>query len=464
MKMDIKKLIIKSAKFLFLLFIMIGTLSSIKAAAMTGGGKHLPATKQNVKNTRKGEIKYDATDGVAYDSKYLARLREKIKKDWSKVRRMRVPKSYPVKHVQTSYKGVKGVLITGLPYKGKETRFFAWYGTPEQKDGNKVPAVVLVHGAYGTASDVWVYYWLRRGYAAISIDTGGMIPMRGPKDLIKKEPHGYPGPQPKRWGGFLHGQDDYREQWVFHQTANIIIAHTFLASLPGVDSSRTGITGVSWGGFLAVLAASVDNRFKCAAPVFGCGFIGNDCGWSDGLKKMGEKGRRWVHLWDPAFYMENLDIPVLWVNSTNDPYYSLPSLQKSYRLTPGNDTLAIRVDMVHNLEIGIKVREVFTFSNSVLMGKKQLPKIIDQGIENGIAWGTFDTTVPVIKAELNYSTHTGDWKKRKWKSMPAELDETAKRVTANIPENTRVYCINIITKRRNIVSFPHVEISSEIMK
>ena len=73
--------------------------------------------------------------------------------------------------------GVRAIAFTGLPFRGTPTRVFAWLGIPEVKPGEKVPAMVLVHGGGGTAFDEWVRLWVARGYAAIAMDTCGQVPV-----------------------------------------------------------------------------------------------------------------------------------------------------------------------------------------------------------------------------------------------------------------------------------------------
>ena len=66
---------------------------------------------------------------------------------------------------------VKTLFYDGLPWKGRPTRVFAYYGAPAQPAGTRVPAMVLVHGGGGTAFDSWIRLWNSRGYAAIAMDT-----------------------------------------------------------------------------------------------------------------------------------------------------------------------------------------------------------------------------------------------------------------------------------------------------
>jgi len=77
--------------------------------------------------------------------------------------------------------GVKALFYEGAKFKGQPTRVFAYYGAPKEvsaEPGKKVPAMVLIHGGGGTAFDRWVKVWNSRGYAAISMDLCGCVPIR----------------------------------------------------------------------------------------------------------------------------------------------------------------------------------------------------------------------------------------------------------------------------------------------
>ena len=395
----------------------------------------------------------------------LSRLGEfkKIKRLWDDAHLKDTPEIYPANGIVA--KGVKSIFFRGLPYKGRETRVFAWYCIPVNKDSKKVPAMVLIHGAGGTAIVQWVRLWNKRGYAAISLDTHGAFPVLNRRDqVIKKMPHDYSGPRPSRWGGFEYGDEDIRDQWMFHAVADAILAHSLIRSFPGVDENRIGITGISWGGVLACIAASVDPRFKCAVPVYGCGFLGEKTSWAEELRQLEIKGQKWLRMWDPSGYLEDIKIPVLWIASTNDPYFYLPSLQKSYRLIAPYSTLCIRVDMGHNIGEGLKPGEIYAFTDSILKNKKPLPEILEQGRTKDQAWITFRSSFPIVKAEFNYTIASGLWKKRKWKIGDAEVDNTENRATTRIPKGTTVYYFNIIDKRNLIVSSPCVIERSGVRK
>src|SRR6185369_6995118 len=124
------------------------------------------------------------------------------------------------------------------------------------------------------------------------------------------------------------------EMWSYHAVAAVVRAHSMLLSLPDVDAERTGLTGISWGGYLTCIVAGIDPRFKVAVPVYGCGFLGENSYWkSNSLAAMTPASRElWLKLFDPGAYLAGVHRPILFVNGTTDFAYPLDSYQKSYRL------------------------------------------------------------------------------------------------------------------------------------
>ena len=174
--------------------------------------------------------------------------------------------------------GLEAVYIENEPYQGNRTTVFAWMGLPELKPGEQCPAMVLLHGGGGTAFDSWVGLWNARGYAAIAIDQCGCQPQI---PVVDGEPHDRnPDGGPPGWDqSVLQINDPPTDQWQYHAITAAIRAHSLLAHHPDVDADRIGVTGISWGGYMTCLVAAVDERFKCAVPVYGCGFLGENSGW-----------------------------------------------------------------------------------------------------------------------------------------------------------------------------------------
>jgi dienelactone hydrolase len=185
---------------------------------------------------------------------------------------------------------VHSLTYAGEEYQGKPTQVFAFYASPitlgEAKPGEKkFPGVVLIHGGGGTAFAEWAHLWAKRGYAAIAMDLGGSRPPdpvfdeKTGADLSRQTdsksrtrlPDGGPGQGHEEKFDSIGG--DTSDDWPYHAVASVMRAHTLLRSFPEVDAESTAVTGISWGGYTTCLVASLDDRFKAAVPVYGCGFL-----------------------------------------------------------------------------------------------------------------------------------------------------------------------------------------------
>lgn len=353
--------------------------------------------------------------------------------------------------------GCEAIFYDGPKFQEKPTKVFAWYGLPEGKaPGGKWPAMVLAHGGGGTAFAAWVRLWTERGYAAIAMDTCGQVP-RGEYGKWDRNPNG----GPPGWGGLDQIDAPVEDQWSYHAVADVILAHSLLRALPGVDPNRIGLTGISWGGYLTCIVAGVDPRFKFAVPVYGCGFLGEDSAWVEPLGNLPkEKAERWLSLWDPSVYLARAAIPMLWVTGTNDFAFPMNSLQKSYRLPKAPHALAIRVRMAHaHGGPGENPEEIRAYADKMLAGGAPLPTVTGQGRDGTTVWAAYDPDAPVDHAELNFTKAAGPWKDRLWETTPTTLDAEKHRVTAALPEGTTVYYLNLFDTAGRVISSEHEELA-----
>lgn len=357
-----------------------------------------------------------------------------------------------VYEAETQESGVRALFYDSVPWKGKPTRVFAYYGAPA---GKKLPAMVLIHGGGGTAFAEWVRMWNKRGYAAIAMDTGGNRPEKAAKDKLwspVKLHHEYGGPS--GWGDFANVDAPPGDQWSYHAVAAAVLAHSLIRSFPEVDPKRIGVTGISWGGYLTDIVSGLDSRFRFAAPVYGCGFLGEDSAWLKDFQKLGkERAERWLSLWDPSQYLGASRIPMLWVTGTNDFAYPFSSLQKSYRLPKGERTLSIRVRMPHGHPQGAAPEEIFAFADHLLRKGQPLARIVTTHT-NSVE---YKSKRPIGKAELNFTLDGGRWQDRKWQNVPAQLDTDSRRAKAEVPAGATAWYFNLFDDRGLVVSSEHHE-------
>lgn len=351
---------------------------------------------------------------------------------------------------------IKAATLQGVNYRGDKTSFFVYYAVPEGADASHpVPAMVLIHGGGGKAFWNWVQEWVNRGYAAISMGNNGQLPV------------GIEGnPYDKKWGAwaklqdginlpcgdFQHGLRPYDEQWPYCAVANIMLAHSFLTSLPGVDAERVGVTGNSWGGYLTLMSAAVDKRYKFAAPVYGCGFYKE---FDIHSVMSGPAWERWIELWDPCHYISHIDVPISWACGTNDFYFSFGALQKSFALAQIPPYKAVRSPMKHTDGGDMMPLETFALADHLLKGGADLPVVQEPVLgKKGKVSVTYDSAGrSVQKLELLYlTTDEGPWEERKWKRIELPLPKKGSTVTTKVPEGAKTLFFNVTTAEDIVAS------------
>ena len=370
------------------------------------------------------------------------------------------PRFEKTSDVTTEERDVQAIYYDTKPFRGRATRTFAFLGVPKHAAGERVPAMVLVHGGGGTAFPEWVKLWNDRGYAAIAMDTCGAIPERTPdKKAWRRNPVG----GPSGWDdSFMQMDAAVTDQWQYHALADILLAHSLIRSLPDVDPDRTGLTGISWGGYLTCLAVGVDDRFKFAVPVYGCGFI-DQCVWAPTLAKMPpDKAKAWLEQWDPRHYLKDAATPMLWVTGTNDFAYPFPALQASYRLPKGPRTLSVTLRMPHGHPPGQTPEVIHAYADSFFKNAAPLPTVTagpTRDAKAGTASAAFTSKTPIARAEILYTRDTGTWQKRAWQTDPATIDAAGGgKVSATLPDGVKAYYFNLTDDRGLTVSTEHEEL------
>jgi hypothetical protein len=208
---------------------------------------------------------------------------------------------------------------------------------------------------------------------------------------------------------------------------------------------------------MTCIVAGVIPAVKCAIPVYGCGFLGDNSVWKDAVfpTKPPQLIDRWLELWDPSVYLRSVDLPMCWLSGTNDVAYPLDSFQKSYLLPSGETTLCIRVDMPHSHVDGWTSTEIGIYADSQLRKGVPLPRLNHHGADGHHLWAEFDSDQPLVSAEINFTRALGHWHDRRFNRLPAQLDPSTGKVKAPIPPKTTVCFVNVFDDQGCVVSTPH---------
>jgi hypothetical protein len=95
----------------------------------------------------------------------------------------------------------------------------------------------------------------------------------------------------------------------------------------------------------------------------------------------------------------------------------------------------------------------------VLRGGKPLPKISAVKLSGNSARVPVGSSVPLKAATLNYTTDSGAWQKREWKTVPARIEGSS--VSASLPPQRPLVAFLAITDERGLrVSSEHFSVEA----
>lgn len=363
---------------------------------------------------------------------------------------------------------VHSLLYAGEPFDGHETEVFAFYASPatlgDADADAQFPGVVLIHGGGGTAFAEWTFLWAKRGYAAIAMDLSGSRPIdpvydsagipvanqSSRPDTRTRLPNG--GPNHGHPEKFDSIGGDHSDDWPYHAVASVVRAHSLLRSFPEVIVDRTAVTGISWGGYTTCLVASVDDRFKAAVPVYGCGFLfEGESVQKPSIDKLGQRREQWIDAYDPSSQLIRCRVPILFVNGTNDIHYPLDSYQKSFDVVPGPKQMRIEVNMRHGHPAGWAPQEIGLFIDSYCRDQTPLASPGELRVDGDKIHMAYTSAVPLKSAALHYTTDTGLRSKRVWQSLPAEIENKVVTV-AKPPAEANTWFIAVTDQRDAMVT------------
>lgn len=188
----------------------------------------------------------------------------------------------------------------------------------------KYPLILTVHGGpYGSFKNTFsqIYgtrVWTHNGYIVFAPNPRGS---NGYSDEFS---------QANRYD---LGGGDYRD---------IMDGVDYIISKGFVDTTKMGVTGGSYGGYLTNWIISQNNRFKAAVSMYGLFSLFTD--WSNSWQPSWEKMYLGYYYWEkpidmknqyvsrsPAFYAQNITTPTLILHGDSDLYTNLSNSREMYQ-------------------------------------------------------------------------------------------------------------------------------------
>ncbi|MDD3155548.1 MAG: prolyl oligopeptidase family serine peptidase, partial [Victivallaceae bacterium] len=241
------------------------------------------------------------------------------------------------------------------------------------------------------------------------------------------------------------------DQWVYHATATVLRCRSFLASLPGVNAGQIGLTGISWGGYLATLAAGLDPDFSFVAPVYGCGFLYPSRSHLFDEANL-EETARWDALFDPGRLASKMKAKYMLFTGTNDFAFPLASAEKTRHAVRSENCWMLRNNWPHDHTISWEEETIFDFADHARNNRKS-PAIGMPQMQNRKLIVPIDPADKQIRSvELLY-TRAGtpeEWNDCLWRALPAK--SSGNSADGILPPFTRAAFFNVEFTDRTLYS------------
>ena len=307
----------------------------------------------------------------------------------------------------------------------KAVDVFAYFSYPKTR--GPLPAVAWAMPGLGRANTWWPEFFAKCGYAALCVE----YPMKGYRGTGQYDLGMDMGPDPRATG-------------IYHAAVAFLRGVSYLESRPEVDRRRIGIAGSSWGGFFTTLMVGIDPRLKVGASFFGAGNLQMGNNWWGPAGRSSKDAaflQRWQTTLDPALRLPASKTPIGWFTGTNDVFFWMPTVMRTYAMAAGPKHLALLPNWNHALSEPLD-NEVFAWLDAHLQDAPALLAVGELTLkkEDGriVATWAFSGPRKVAAAELilSYGDY-GNWHSRCWKQVPART--SGGTCSAPLPRSPMVY-------------------------
>jgi len=296
-------------------------------------------------------------------------------------------------------------------------RIFCAVARPERATG-PVPVVLVFHGGGGHASGALAVAMERRhpGMAGVAMDYNGQF-RPGPKGKVTQ------------WKNVKRERKfdlvpDLRNWPMYHNVIAARRAIDFVETQPWADQDRVGAVGISYGGWVALLLAGVDERVKCVTTGVSAGGAGLTAGRSAQQLRWhpAEQRQLWLDHYEPLAYAPRTKAAVFFQLATNDLFFWLNGAAKNLEALPGKKAWVLRPNSNHGAG-GPEVPgdAAPAFMRHILTDGPAVPEVTGfQVSADGLhyTWRVKGSR-PIYRAVLNWSPGQAVSPARYWVELPA---------------------------------------------
>jgi dienelactone hydrolase len=297
-------------------------------------------------------------------------------------------------------------------------RIYCAIARPEKVTG-PVPVVLIFHGGGGHASVALALAAARRhpGMAGVAMDYNGQF-MPGPKDRVTQWKNVYPD------RGRFNLVPDLRNWPMYHNVIAARRAIDFLETQPWADGRRVGCVGISYGGWVALMLAGVDERVKCVTTGVSAGGAQFTTGKASQQLRWEPSEQRalWLANYEPLVHAPHTKAAVFFQLATNDLFFWVTGAAKNLAALHGKKGWVIRPNCNHGAGgTDVPDNAAPAFMRHILTDAPPLPEILDlQTSPDGLRYSWKATGPrPIKRCVLNFSPGKPISPGRYWIEFPA---------------------------------------------
>ncbi|MCM8817173.1 MAG: hypothetical protein NC913_06665 [Candidatus Omnitrophica bacterium] len=311
---------------------------------------------------------------------------------------------------------IQEVEFTSEQYQGKLVRIYGIVAFPE--GAKNLPAIFWSQGGMAPANTGMPELFAKRGYVCMCVTL----------------PHSTWNP----WIAF--NTKNPEDANMTHFAIAQMRAITYLSSIQEVDPEKIGVGGSSYGGFFSTLIAGADPRIKCGMSFFAGGNMALGTNLPQFTKlQTTQDVEVWNRTIDPALRLKYKKVPFLWGVASNDNWFYLPSVVKTYQDSIGEKRIAIVPMWEHGFPEEIDEQLFSWFDIYLKQSRKPYNQVSDLSIQKKgtklIASWNFKGENKVKTAELVVSYGKVSlwkyWLHRDYVSFPAKIQGNT--ATGEIP-------------------------------
>jgi dienelactone hydrolase len=295
-------------------------------------------------------------------------------------------------------------------------RIYCAIARPEKAAG-PVPVVLIFHGGGGHASPALALAAARRhpGMAGLAMDYNGQFAPGG-------------GPHVTQWKNVPREQrlnlvPDLRNWQMYHYVVAARRTLDLLETLPWADAQRVGCVGISYGGWVALILAGVDERIRCVTTGVSAGGVGDTPGKAAQQMRWDPPEQRalWLANYEPLAYAPATRAGVFLQLASNDFWFWITGAARQLASLGGPKGWVIRPNSNHGAG-GPEVSDLAApaFMRHLLLGEPALAAVTNlaAAADGGRYTWKISTARPVNRTALYWSPGRAGSSARYWIELP----------------------------------------------